>query len=1345
MIGGSNGITLRLLGAVEIGDAEGSGISALEGRQKRISVLAYLGAALPYGFHRRDNLLGLFWADKTQSQARKALNQSLLIIRDAVGEKDVVLSRGDAEVALNEEFVRVDVREFDAAMKGGDYETAIELYRGDFLDGFYIPAAPEFERWADEERTRLRHAALKAAFSLVDQYEKAGEYLDAVERSRWAVRMAPVDEGVFRQYVELLDRHGDRSSALKEYTAFVERLADDYGVDPSPETQALVERIRSRVAPQSEAMAAQTSDAQPPDRERDELLKLLRQSLTGKYEVLEVIGRGGMAIVFKGRDLTLDREVAIKVLRPQLAQSIAADRFLQEIQVEAAIEHPNVIAVYDSGSAADIPYYVMQYVEGETLRGRMKRERQLGIDDALKITRDVASALQAAHDKGFVHRDIQPDNILLKDGHAVVTDFGIARALTEAGAVEFTVTGMAIGTPGYMSPEQAMGDPVDHRSDQYALACVLYEMLTGEMVFSGPTARAIIAKHISVPATPVSVLRQKAVQLDSALLKALEKTAADRFGSISEFAVALEDKSQPLPLKKSVWDHIAGAVRANRAAAALVAIITLVVGGLAVKTTAEGPTPAWGNGRPESVVVLPFTTTHSDDATLVTDIADQIARELNWWNRVRAVGAGALSGITYDLGFSGPAFQSSDAALRVARAADAQALVGISVLARGDSLVVDAAFYDVHSGNLLDRSVSSSAEASDRNALVTPIVFGVLGIGVGVADPRMPGTSDPDALVHDVEGIQQLSQARLDEAEAHFRSAVALDSTYALALTHLALTLFWQAVDGPRTLAEVGPEIAQRSTRAMGSLGGLTERDSLHVRAFYAFQLGEYEEAREHYRAIVNANATDVYAWLMLGATEVIDPWLYETRKGRQLPRRNLSQALRAFTETIRIQPTFELGYGRFLEVVGDLDDAVDLRACPGFEVPRDELIAPWKSPDPQQMRFFCPLMRDSVVWVTRSVFDTVNDDVLEETTERLFQQSVEWLERWADFAPSAPRPREALSRAIAARRSRLKIASPERLRALAAEALDHAAAGLALRGDTTPQDLIWIGNLYLGTGQLREALTVTRQGLSRYRETDMSGASYAAAANVFIAAGQPTRALPIVVSRNQERRIRDPANGEFIAYAGAEPAVERLKVFSATGVVNELWFGELRELVVFWRSLGLSQHEQEILRNDVTLRVASGFAQDDESASYWDRYVSVDHPLWRALRLVAVEPTVATAQFILAMEAATPSMTRASRAFVLGATAHRLGQSRLAAGLLARLDSLPHRLDAFDMGWGLQAVARRLRADALRSTGNDEQAATQLRFFVDGWKNADSLTSGLVQNARAVLSQLEDDVATER
>ncbi|MCY7378334.1 MAG: serine/threonine-protein kinase [Gemmatimonadaceae bacterium] len=269
-------------------------------------------------------------------------------------------------------------------------------------------------------------------------------------------------------------------------------------------------------------------------------LEELQVALPARYRLIREIGRGGMAVVYLAEDVPHGRDVAVKVLSPELTSSIDGERFRREIQIAARLSHPNILPAYDSGSADGLLFYVMPFIQGESLRARLDRESQLPIEEAIAITCEVADALAYAHSQGVVHRDIKPENILIQSGHAVVADFGIARLVQDVGAEKLTQTGMSIGTAAYMSPEQFTGEKVDGRSDVYALACVLYEMLVGQVPFTGPNAMAIMARHTMQAVPSIRVVRSSVPEdVEAVIVHALEKTPADRFATVDEFKDAL--------------------------------------------------------------------------------------------------------------------------------------------------------------------------------------------------------------------------------------------------------------------------------------------------------------------------------------------------------------------------------------------------------------------------------------------------------------------------------------------------------------------------------------------------------------------------------------------------------------------------------------------------------------------------------------------------------------------------------------------------------------------------------------------------------------------------------------
>jgi eukaryotic-like serine/threonine-protein kinase len=326
-------------------------------------------------------------------------------------------------------------------------------------------------------------------------------------------------------------------------------------------------------------------------------IERLSQALIGRYEIVRELGAGGMAMVYLARDARHDRHVALKVLRPELSAILGGDRFLTEIKTTANLQHPHILSLFDSGEADGIVYYVMPYVEGESVRDRLTREKQLPVDEAVRIACEVAGALQYAHEHGVVHRDIKPENILLHGGHAMVADFGIALAASRSdGGTRMTETGMSLGTPHYMAPEQAMGErEITPKADIYALGCVLYEMLTAEPPFTGATAQAIIARVMTEEPRSLTLQRRTIPpHVEAAVRKALEKLPADRFASAAEFATALVTPGMLASTSARAAGDASqrGGRRVPVIAAAGAALALAAVGLVLGRATAPRPAPA---------------------------------------------------------------------------------------------------------------------------------------------------------------------------------------------------------------------------------------------------------------------------------------------------------------------------------------------------------------------------------------------------------------------------------------------------------------------------------------------------------------------------------------------------------------------------------------------------------------------------------------------------------------------------------------------------------------------------------------------------------------------------------
>jgi serine/threonine-protein kinase len=394
----------------------------------------------------------------------------------------------------------------------------------------------------------------------------------------------------------------------------------------------------------------------------------LSTALAGRYAIEKKIGEGGMATVYLARDIKHDRHVALKVLKPELGAVLGVERFLSEIKVTANLQHPNLLPLFDSGEAGGLLFYVMPFVEGESLRARLDREQQLPIDEAVRMSAAIASALAYAHERGVIHRDLKPENILLPSGQPVVADFGIALAVSNAGGARVTQTGLSLGTPQYMSPEQASGDrAIDARSDLYSLAAMTYEMIAGEPPHTGPNAQAIMAKLLTAEPAPLSSVRSSApVHVELALAKALAKVPADRFANAAEFAAAL-DGSRAVTMSIGATRGSAGMTatrargRAREIVAWSVAVVAIAVA-ISFRPRAEQPRPVTrvGLDEPDSVTAQPSnagvnltSVAISDDGTTLAYIGGTGTLQLLYVRDLAAEGFRQVSGVSR---VSAPAF-----------------------------------------------------------------------------------------------------------------------------------------------------------------------------------------------------------------------------------------------------------------------------------------------------------------------------------------------------------------------------------------------------------------------------------------------------------------------------------------------------------------------------------------------------------------------------------------------------------------------------------------------------------------------------------------------------------------
>ncbi len=519
-------------------------------------------------------------------------------------------------------------------------------------------------------------------------------------------------------------------------------------------------------------------------------LERLRSALAGRYALDREIGRGGMAYVYRARDLQHDRDVAIKVLRPDLAAAVGTERFLREIQIEARLQHPHILPIYDSGAAGGFVYYVMPYVAGETLRELIRRDKQLPIPLALRVTREIADALSYAHEHDIVHRDIKPANILLSGEHAVVADFGIAKAISVADPESLTGSGIAIGTPEYMSPEQGAGDgTADRRSDIYALGCVLYEMLAGEPPFTGRSAQNILARHRQEPPPSLRVVRPTvSLSVERAVETALAKVPADRFASVGEFARALAEAGAApaapddarAPRRRAMWW--------GAAALGLVLLAGALVLGrrLGWHAGVDAPGTSW-------IVVSDFEGP-PDDHTLATAVRELVTAELDQSRVVVPMPRQQLASAMAEAGLSDSARLTPERARELAVRSAVRTVLSGSVFPVGKgrySIVLRVT--DADSG----RTLMAETEAATDQDIIQSVekIARRIRLGLGERDKdirankpltRVATPSFP-AYRKFVEGVDLSEKGDLPAGNRLLRDALALDTGFAMAWATIGL------------------------------------------------------------------------------------------------------------------------------------------------------------------------------------------------------------------------------------------------------------------------------------------------------------------------------------------------------------------------------------------------------------------------------------------------------------------------------------------------------------------------------------------------------------------------------
>ena len=647
---------------------------------------------------------------------------------------------------------------------------------------------------------------------------------------------------------------------------------------------------------------------------------LLPKVFDGRYRIERELGRGGMATVYVARDLRHERDVAVKVLHPDLAAALGADRFLSEIKTTARLQHPHILALHDSGEADGFLFYVMPLVDGMSLRRRLEHEAQLPIDETVRIASEVASALDAAHKQGVIHRDIKPENILLHNGAALVADFGIALALAE-GAPRKTHSGLALGTPQYMSPEQAMGGgAIDARADVYALGTVVFEMLAGEPPFTGATSSAILAKRAAVPAPPVRVLRPAVTPaMDAAVAKALAREPVDRWRTAGEFVEALQASlasvgaaaDDPLIAEHDGWRKRLTPRRAMIAASVIGAVAAIAVVSFAVDRDAESLHPSRFTAMLQSagMVSRAFDTsayvvvadTTLDMTTQSVRFADALRNDLRRWKELTLADIPVVSSHARD--DASP--QERARAMAVSASAGRYVRTQVVPVTDSDSLDLTAALFDTRSNaRISDARVRVAAAQAEIGGVVETVANRLLFDADLPTVERPEGRSRTTSMIARrafLRGQVALEGGEFATADSEFANAVRRDPQYAQALVWLAQVRSWRnSADRP------WGQLTQQAAQALSQPGVLAPADSMILSGLSSLAAGHAEQACPTFAQLTRVNGHDFAAWFALGnclrhdsvvVRDAGSPWQWRFRSSYE-------DGLRAFEKAVRSRPS---------------------------------------------------------------------------------------------------------------------------------------------------------------------------------------------------------------------------------------------------------------------------------------------------------------------------------------------------------------------------------------------------------------------------------------------------------
>ncbi len=1022
-----------------------------------------------------------------------------------------------------------------------------------------------------------------------------------------------------------------------------------------------------------------------------DLFNALQAVLEPQYRLERELGRGGMGVVFLATDTTLDRHVAIKAVHPELAaHETIARRFLAEARTIARLRHPNIVAVHTAGNANGLLYYVMDEVEGESLRQRLTRERRLDPATAARILGDMAAALEAAGRAGVVHRDVKPENVLLDEasGRAMLADFGIARAMAESGSGS-TGQGVAVGTPAYMSPEQAAGEEIDGRSDLYALGVVAYEMLAGAPPFQGPN-RVVVSKHIAERPVPIERVRTDTPPpLAAAIMRALEKQPGDRWQTGEEFRQALAGE-RPTPRPK----------RRRRAllTGAGVALAALAAAGIARRS--PGP-PAGVNPR-HSILVLPFDNQRDDRAVdwLRDGSVSMLGLNLSQWNDLTVVDHERLHDLLTTHGLRPGDDVGLDLARRVAREAGVWTVVLGDFAQVGDSLHLTARVYDVASGKRVDVARVDDRTGADVRPLFDELAAKLLDLSGAPNEVRIglarSTTASLEAYRAYLTGVERLNRWDLAGAEGELRRAIRIDTTFGLAYYKLALTRGW--------LVGTGDSTADAAIiRATAYSANLPAHDRTVINAYRAFLGGEFAAARSAYEQLLARDPSDADAWYGLG-----EAWFHDTTGTDAAP--HWTQAIRAFKRSLALDPDYALAYDHVQAMLGTA-----ATARPPYALVTADSFAVTEGSDGHAL---------------------VDSATARTAVRRARTEALAMARSWVSSQPTTLRAHGAMVDAyIASGNYGAALAEVDRFRQTAPVHPELPFVVARIRFAS--------GEVDRAAKELRSALdTVAPQDFRPYRGTPTVVADIAAAANVFAYQGDLTSAAKTIDLADRVRRevIQHPDQGAEDNKGEAWRRMALSDLYGATGVPA----ATLRQV---WQSAAEASRTAPADRRahlahtgaSAAIGLFTGPAADSTALGEF-RALSGETLTKEVRALLALSrgDSAAARRALAESDSSQAKYMYSGYRRPLAAQAYYLlGDYHATLRALRDFEPETLRTGGFDSRWGMLGRVRLLRAAAFERLGRRSEARREYQNVLGQWRSADPSLQPFIRQAQQGLARV--------